>query len=173
MLCGCGCGQDAGLYKSSFAAQNIVAGEPKIYLKGHGTKGKHKPSCINGHDMVAENLNTQGKCKACHLMFSRKSGQKHKETRNKKNRNNYRKVRRAVLEHYGHCCACCGETREEFLALDHVHGGGNQHRKTITCNSVTVWVYKNNYPEGFRLLCHNCNFSLGAYGYCPHTKETQ
>jgi hypothetical protein len=54
-----------------------------------------------------------------------------------------------------------------------MHGGGNQHRKTIKCNSVTVWVYKNSYPEGFRLLCHNCNFSLGAYGYCPHNKEIQ
>lgn len=173
MLCKCGCGRDAGLYKSSFSALGIVAGEPKVYLKGHFRKGKHTAQCSKGHIRTPTNTNAGGKCRICANTNGKRSNRKHKEKNNKKHRDAYRKIRREVLEHYGHHCDCCGETREEFLALDHVHGGGNQHRKTITCNSVTVWVYKNNYPEGFRLLCHNCNFSLGAYGYCPHSKETQ
>ena len=30
---------------------------------------------------------------------------------------------------------------------------------------------KNNYPEGFQVLCSNCNFAKGKYGSCPHTWE--
>lgn len=36
---------------------------------------------------------------------------------------------------------------------------------------ITLWLKKNNYPPGFRVLCMNCNFSLGMRGYCPHQKE--
>ena len=25
--------------------------------------------------------------------------------------------------------------------------------------------------DKYRLLCHNCNQSMGWYGYCPHQKE--
>lgn len=171
-LCACGCGVDAGLYKSSFSAQSIVAGEPKSYLKGHGTKGKHASTCIHGHALVPDNLNTDGKCIACHKVRSNEYFQNHKQEINDRNREEYSRIRKEVLDHYGHRCACCGESAAEFLALDHIKGGGNKHRRTIKCKSVTVWVYNNHYPEGFRLLCHNCNFALGAYGYCPH-KEIQ
>ena len=34
---------------------------------------------------------------------------------------------------------------------------------------VVYWAIKHNFPDELRLLCHNCNFSLGAYGYCPHS----
>lgn len=173
MLCKCGCGRDAGIYKSSFAAVGIVAGEPKIYLKGHFRKGKHALFCSKGHAMSLENADTQGKCRACHKVFSNNYFKKNREKINQRNREDYQRIRKEVLEHYGNKCACCGECNAEFLALDHVEGGGNKHRKSIKCKSVTIWVYKNNYPDGFRLLCHNCNFALGAYGYCPHQRRTQ
>jgi hypothetical protein len=79
--------------------------------------------------------------------------------------------RKVVLDHYGHRCACCGEKRFEFLAVDHINGGGGKHRKQIH-RSIESWLIKNNFPDGFRLLCHNCNMSLGRYGYCPHQTET-
>lgn len=85
-----------------------------------------------------------------------------------------RKTRRAirflVLCHYSQSeiprCACCGETILEFLSLDHIHGGGNKHKREV--RHVYIWIVRHNFPEGFRVLCHNCNQSLGAYGYCPH-----
>lgn len=81
-----------------------------------------------------------------------------------------------VLEHYGKNCACCSENNIEFLTIDHINGGGNQHRKEIIergearCGGSGFynWLIKNNFPEGFRTLCQNCNASLGHYGYCPH-----
>jgi hypothetical protein len=86
------------------------------------------------------------------------------------------KNRLICIVHYGGPepkCACCGENRLEFLSIDHIKGKGNAHRKEIKRWGSTFykWLIQNRFPRGFRVLCHNCNFSLGAYGYCPHTHE--
>lgn len=79
--------------------------------------------------------------------------------------------RREVLDWYGGKCACCGEAQEEFLSMDHVNGGGAQHRREIR-KSLPQWLWEQGGPvEGFRILCHNCNQSRGAYGYCPHERD--
>jgi hypothetical protein len=71
-------------------------------------------------------------------------------------------------------CDCCGETIVEFLTIDHINGGGGKHRKTIKGGPhIGVWLKQNDYPLGFRVLCMNCNFSLGINGYCPHKKDNQ
>lgn len=86
-----------------------------------------------------------------------------------------------VLKHYspepeGPKCACkgCGENRVEFLVIDHVNGGGNLHRR-VTGNGASAyrWILKNGFPPGFRVLCWNCNNSLGAFGYCPHESASR
>lgn len=83
-----------------------------------------------------------------------------------------RKIRELAIEAYGGKCACCGLDTYEFLAIDHINGGGVQHRKSIgwSGNSIAKWLKKHNYPEGFRILCHNCNLAIGFYKVCPHTK---
>jgi len=81
-----------------------------------------------------------------------------------------RKLRLEVLNHYtpkGLRCACCGEDHVEFLCIDHINGGGGQHRKSINGDFYN-WLKKHGFPKGFRVLCFNCNGSLGFYGYCPH-----
>lgn len=50
-------------------------------------------------------------------------------------------------------------------------GGGSKHRKEIGVASTYSWLKKNKYPEGFRVLCWNCNSSLGLYGYSPADKS--
>ena len=96
--------------------------------------------------------------------------QKNKERSNLKSRKNEKRIRLEVLNHYGGKCACCGESRHEFLAIDHISGGGRKHRSAIG-GKIHRWLQRNNFPEGFRVLCHNCNMSLGLYGYCPHQRE--
>lgn len=83
-----------------------------------------------------------------------------------------KKVRLAAIAAYGGKCECCGEDRFEFMAIDHINGGGIQHRKQLgwSGNSIAKWLKKNDYPEGFRILCHNCNLALGFYKQCPHKK---
>ena len=86
-----------------------------------------------------------------------------------------KKLRLEVLIHYGGSppkCACCGEIIIEFLGIDHVHGGGNKHRKqTVRGAGFYLWLKKNGFPKGYQVLCHDCNLSKGFYGYCPHQKE--
>lgn len=87
-----------------------------------------------------------------------------------KNKERRIRLRLAAIEHYGGICACCGEVTIEFLCIDHVGGGGNKHRKTLTTKSIGEWLYSNGYPDGFQVLCHNCNMAEGIYGECPHKR---
>lgn len=84
-----------------------------------------------------------------------------------------KKCKSEVLEHYGGKCACCGESHVEFLAIDHIDGGGNEHRKKLGKSGTTFyfWLRKQGFPDGYRVLCHNCNQSRGYFGYCPHEKK--
>jgi predicted restriction endonuclease len=80
-------------------------------------------------------------------------------------------IRDKVLSHYGNVCACCGEKIRTFLSIDHIDGGGYRHRKTVPANYLYKWLIKNNFPDGFQLLCRNCNWGKHIYGACPHTEE--
>jgi hypothetical protein len=77
-----------------------------------------------------------------------------------------------ILSHYSNgtlACACCGEDHIEFLAIDHIEGGGTQHRKALGVGDrFYLWLMREDYPSGYRVLCHNCNSALGMFGYCPH-----
>lgn len=75
-------------------------------------------------------------------------------------------------------CACCGEEHIEFLTIDHVLGyrreNGNYTDGTPKYRSGTAlygYLKVNNYPLGYRVLCLNCNFAIGHFGYCPHQKS--
>ena len=76
------------------------------------------------------------------------------------------KLRIEVITHYGNKCECCGESLPEFLSIDHINSGGNAHRREIKASSINLyrWLKNNNYPDGFRILCMNCNWSFGIYG---------
>ncbi len=86
------------------------------------------------------------------------------------NRRSNRRLKQTIFEVYGNKCVCCGEDRLEFLTIDHVNGHGNQHRKEVGGSGAVFyrWLIKNDFPQGYQALCHNCNFSKSAYGYCPH-----
>ena len=80
-----------------------------------------------------------------------------------------KRERLQVIKYYGNKCQCCGESRYEFLAIDHINGGGNKHRKKLKMASIKPeWFIKNNFPKDFRILCHNCNMANAYYGKCPH-----
>jgi len=104
-----------------------------------------------------------------HEEEKKKYREDHKEYYRKYGREFHRRLRIKSFSHYGNRCLCCGETRYEFLVIDHINGGGNRHRKEIgKGGEIYYWLKKNNYPEGFQVLCHNCNMAKGAYGECPH-----
>lgn len=84
------------------------------------------------------------------------------------------KQRTICLKYYGGDppkCACCGETIFEFLGIDHINGGGQTHKKEIKRLVIYRWLILNNFPKGYRVLCHNCNLARGFYGECPHERQ--
>lgn len=91
-----------------------------------------------------------------------------------RNAERYVEIRTRVLTHYANgdlCCNCCGVRNYKFLTLDHINGGGNKHRKEIGVTGgfdYWYWFIKNDFPEGFQVLCYNCNCSKGFHGVCPH-----
>jgi len=73
-------------------------------------------------------------------------------------------------------CACCGENELEFLSLDHINGNGAEERgRGISGIQILERLRREGWPEEakkeYRLLCYNCNFTIGHYGYCPHHPE--
>ena len=113
-------------------------------------------------------------CKKCLNTRSVCWGKQYKERRNAMVKKCCRRARAEALEAYGNCCNCCGEDKEVFLAIDHVANDGAEHRKKETaghggCN-LYLWLRRNGYPEGFQVLCHNCNWAK-AHGGCPHQEK--
>ena len=114
-------------------------------------------------------------CRPCYNARGRAYASKKREHNRKRNVDYRRRLRQEVITGYGGKCACCGESRNEFLALDHINGGGSKERRTIASNTPSG-IYRIAKRLGFptdryRLLCHNCNSSIGWYGYCPHQRE--
>lgn len=76
-------------------------------------------------------------------------------------------LRSIAIKYYGGQCACCGENKDRFLCIDHISGGGRQHRKKMTQSNIYEWLRSKKYPSGFRILCYNCNNAI-RLGVCPH-----
>lgn len=94
---------------------------------------------------------------------------------------NTSKVRGAQLRHlekarerrlkaiiaYGGQCACCGEDRLVFLAIDHIDGIIPEDRKR-TGSQLTRLLELQGWPPGYQVLCHNCNMAVRDGATCPH-----
>lgn len=88
-------------------------------------------------------------------------------------------LRGIVLRHYVESCACCGAV--EDLSIDHVNGGGGEHREELfgrrSGNLVGfyTWLIEQGFPEGFQTLCVPCNSSKGDGPACrlDHSRDWQ
>ena len=69
------------------------------------------------------------------------------------------------------CCRCCGINEHmEFLTIDHIDGRAHlsEKEKELHSKGLNSWLKKNNYPDGFQILCFNCNMAKSDKGHCPH-----
>lgn len=141
----------------------------KLGLCGYCGKNKHEEGKKTCSECLRKNKNRYSKSDK-NIQLTRAS-----EIRKE------RKIR--IFKYYGGICSCCGESELMFLALDHIDGGGNEHRRVIgnnknnRCGSSSTqfykWVEKNNYPDFLQILCHNCN--MGKHlngGVCPHQTKS-
>jgi len=90
-----------------------------------------------------------------------RNSEEKKEYIRKYARERARKIRELVLQAYGGKCSECSEARFPCLEIDHINNDGAQHRREMKINggsnALTYWLYRNKYPEGFRILCGNCH----------------
>jgi hypothetical protein len=91
----------------------------------------------------------------------------------RKHRKEYaRRLKNQVLEAYGSCCVCCGETNPGFLSIDHVNGGGREHRRSVG-GGVMLYldIIRRGFPAEFQIQCFNCNLGRNLNGgICPHVE---
>ena len=102
---------------------------------------------------------------------NRKWAVDHPEADRAKKRAWQQRQRLAALGAYGGKCACCGETTTDFLCIDHINDDGGAHRRQIGRGNIFHWLQKNEYPDGFQVLCWNCNAAKAMRGGCPHKKD--
>ena len=72
-------------------------------------------------------------------------------------------IKLEVIQHYSNDknqCSQCGYNDIRALEIDHINNDGNLHRKNLVkCGHATYqFLRKNNFPEGFQVLCANCNW---------------
>lgn len=102
-----------------------------------------------------------------------------------------RSLKLATFDAYGgRVCSCCGEAHVDFLTIDHItpvsaskerrtrFGSRNGERRAPEPRNeinqghgLSRRLARNGYPEGFRVLCMNCNWARGKLGQCPHETE--
>ena len=90
-------------------------------------------------------------------------------------KNKTKLTKHQVFIHYSNGviqCACCGELEIGFLTIDHINGRKqHNHKKTMLGVVLYQWIITNNYPDGFQVLCMNCNWAKGRLGICPHQRK--
>lgn len=85
------------------------------------------------------------------------------------------KLKEEVFSHYGKQCACCGETEESFLTIDHVNNDGAEHRRLRgrgTGAAIYLDIIRRGFPPDFEIACYNCNCGRAkTKGVCAHKRR--
>lgn len=119
-------------------------------------------------------------CKTCFDVRRKEREQKNPEISRARSRASYLRYKKETMSHYGGVCQCCGESRLEFLTIDHINQDGAEHRRKMgfdhTCTGLSfyLWLRKNGWPNlGLQVLCANCNSARGSCNTCPHVRERE
>ena len=98
---------------------------------------------------------------------------KNREIISQKKKEYCNRIKTKGIEHYGGKCTCCGESIQEFLTVDHVHGRTTKEKRQKNFRGKKMWLRAKSegYPDKYTVLCFNCNCAKGAFGFCPHEKK--
>jgi len=94
-------------------------------------------------------------------------------------KNHYLRIKKDVIDHYSNGdnrCAVCGESRSACLSIDHINGNGASHLRELGLkagHSFYQWLINNDYPEGYQILCMNCQFIKRAFNQEYRQLETR
>lgn len=76
-------------------------------------------------------------------------------------RNWFYRLKQKIINFYGGKCKICNETNVDILSVDHINGGGTQHRNCLGNGGRKIYLFliKEGFPSGYQILClnHNCS----------------
>ena len=139
---------------------------------------KHCKECREAAERKLEHRRQSGLCVTCgeKVESGFKRCKKHLEHFGQKSKQWRLELRKTIIDHYSggtNKCACCEEPELDFLTIDHIGGGGSKHVRDISKGKASDkfyrWLLTNNFPDGFQVLCWNCNCGRAKHkGVCPH-----
>ena len=144
----------------------------KLYMVSRYKQRVNNHQCgICGKILNKNDKSSCGKCKAKARSKWSSNTCRYKIRQRERRRN----LKIMALKAYGGVsCRCCSENHIEFLTIDHINGGGGEHRRELGrkyAMSFYRWLRDNNYPPGYQVLCYSCNLAKGHFGVCPHELE--
>lgn len=129
-------------------------------------KGGHQTQCKKCIGAAKKTWNDRNRDKTAG--YQRTYFQRHPDRVRQRARAYGDRIREEGYAALGGCCACCGETEPAFLTVDHVNGRTPEDSFGSQLHML-LWLRKEGYPEGYRLLCFNCNCGRERNGgVCPH-----
>jgi len=142
------------------------------------TEKSHAYYLANKERILKRNRRNHELHKVEYLTKHRQYNLEHREEIKLKSREKRARIRLEVLTHYSNGslkCACCGETTYLFLTLDHIDNNGKAERKRTKTSGGWRFYYclkRDGYPEGYQVLCWNCNSGRQLNGgVCPHKRK--
>jgi hypothetical protein len=141
---------DEKQYQKEYRLKNKERYRP--YHKEYQRKYREKPDVIEKEKIYRQKPHTKE--------INKKAQEKHKPKHRTYNQGYRLKHRLTCIKHYSqdkNCCAICGINDIDVLTMDHINGGGNQHRIKLKSAYLPTVLFLNNFPEGYRILCMNCN----------------
>jgi hypothetical protein len=130
---------------------------------------KKKLSIINFSSDISRKDGLCAQCKTCHRKatsnyYNRvKDYVGYKDKANQASKKWSDNLKLTVFKHYSNGeleCSICKCNDYRVLNIDHINGGGLKHRREIGFGGANFfrWLTKNNFPDGYRVLCRNCNW---------------
>ena len=135
----------------------------KIDKSGRFVAYENRICSVDGCD---NEINSNGFCK---YHYTQKYHQDHKEEIGIRHKQRRVELKLNAMSYYSNGkpkCVICGFTDPRALLIDHINDNGARHRETIAVDAkkrqgagatTYLWLEKNNYPDGFQVLCANCN----------------
>lgn len=138
----------------------------KKYYKSHPDKAKKNREYYLSHreEHIARVMKYARTHDKERKEYGKKYSAEHREKINAYAKAWNAKRRLDVIGHYGGKCAFCGDKNSNHLAIDHINNDGAEHRRSIGRKLIYTWLQKNNYPNGFQVLCHTHNQEKCFYG---------
>lgn len=130
-----------------------MANPQQRWMREHYRKNKAAGICVRCYKEPVQGQLAH--CSSCLEKLRAKSARQRRE------------LRMETFRIYGGRCRCCGEEEETFLEMDHMNEFTGDREKR-SGHLLYAWLKRHGYPEGFQILCRNCNWAKSYRGVCPH-----